>query len=143
MAAVVLAAVALSACNISTSQGDRAQSIVEAYLRAVAGGSGDRGWLLLHPATRRDIFNDNPNAYIAAVLATDWTSLSWQVATVEAEDPTLYEVVFAPTTEVPSFLVEHRQNLWLVGTRGPPRNELVMFVRLDEFGGTGIWAIGG
>lgn len=141
-ALVALTAIVLAAC-IPGSGPDEARSIAAAYLDAVAGEGVGRGWSLLHPVTRRDMFHDDADAYSVEASSEDWRSLSWSIASVEREDPNLYEVVFARDTIVPRFLTQHRGLYRLMDTRGGDQGDLTMFVRIDDHGGTGIWAFGG
>ena len=84
---------------------------------AAQGDAADRGWSLLHPTTRRDMFLDDGAAYEAAAAANDWEGFSWRVREVEYEDGDLYKVYLeldAAQGAPPSVLTDRRGNLWLL-----------------------------
>lgn len=134
------AAAALLGCGPAPS----GASAVNEYFEALAGGVDDRGWSMLHPEIRHDVFADDLQAYVSEAAATDWSDFRWRLTFSERHDP-LVEVVHVEVLagdEFPAFLRDDRdlggRHFSLVseaGTRG------TIQVRLGP-DGSGIWAYG-
>ena len=117
-----------------------ASELAAQYLTAVAGGSEDRGWSLLHPDARRDMFRDNVAYYLGLVRESDWESFRWAIESVAADDAGLY-LVRLRTFDPPAFLVEPAgANLRMISPSG--NGTATMAVRV-AIGSTGIWPAGG
>lgn len=116
--------------------------VVASFLAAASGGEADRGWSLLHPVTRAEMFGNDREAYIASAGNGAWDSFTWEIHDVVPDDPSLYFVYLQlDGSDVPPILTDSRNNLFLIGPLDP-RNPVHMGVRYDDTG-TGIWAKGG
>ncbi len=121
-----------------------AGDVVEEYLVAVSIANGDRGWSLLHPEARAEMFGNNQDAYRTAADAHDWSGFAWSVEEVVPDNPTLYIVRLTlprGRQSVPPFLVLPRNNFMLLSFSGEP-GRAEMMVRFEP-GGMGIWPYGG
>ncbi len=121
--------------------------LVDQYLAAVSGGSDDRGWSLLHPTTRSEMYAGDPSSYIRLAETQDWSAFTWKILRVTPDDLSLIRVdVEFPggRDSIPEFLVIPRGNWWLLSIYPDEPGAPVMglfLVRLP--GGTGIWSFGG
>jgi hypothetical protein len=114
--------------------------MAEQYLAAVAGAADDRGWSLLHPDARRDMFDGNGERYINLALASDWSTFEWSVESVVADDPSLFLIRLR--TSPPGFLVQPGDgNLRILAPND--NGSAIMAIRLDGLGGSGVWPSGG
>jgi len=102
-----------------------AATTVDAYFRAVSGGSEDRGWSLLAPDTRAVAF-ESQDAYEKRAASADWSGFAWQTTSAVMDDPTLgFVTVAIDPDEVPAFLL--RSGAWSV-------------ITVDRAGGRGyVW----
>lgn len=140
LVALVLFGILVAGCAEGTDRTSEATALAERYLAAVAGGSDDRGWSLLHPDARRDMFGDNAEQYVNAVVASDWTGFRFSVESVVPDDPSLYIVELS--TNPPGFLVQAwGGNLRIVGNAAPDGMS-TMAIRFETFA-TGVWPYGG
>jgi hypothetical protein len=71
---LVLLAFLIAGCAERPERTGEATELAEQYLAAVSGAADDRGWSLLHPDARRDMFGGSMERYLSGVLASDWTS---------------------------------------------------------------------
>lgn len=129
----------IAGCAAKSDRTDEARLLAERYLAAVAGGTDDRGWSLLHPDARRDMFGDRVERYVDAVRASDWTDFRFRIDSVVPDDPSLYFVRL--TTDATRFLVQPwGGNLWILadGQDGTA----TMAIRVETFV-SGVWPAGG
>lgn len=80
---IALILVALPGCQ-NNSESDAAAK-VERYLYAAAGNAPDRGWSLLLPADREQVYGDR-DAYLAEAEASDWEVFSWEYVDAHCDD---------------------------------------------------------
>jgi len=134
--------VAASSCFFGEGDLDaRAQSMVRAYLTQLASEEGDRGWTLLHPATQREMFNNDKTTYLDLAAAGDWDAFRWSIDHVLKDDDQLYRVFLSlpAGSEPPPLLTTVRNHLVLMG-QSRAITEIPVRFGAD---GEGIWAIGG
>lgn len=134
----------LSADPSPTHDEGDAATLVEAFLTAVADESSpDRGWSLLHPVLRRDMFEGNRAIWLRAASAANWQQFAWSIDEVIADSPGLYLVYLdiRDREATPDVLTAPRNNLWLL-TGIDPRERPHVGVRFDV-DGQGIWGVGG
>jgi hypothetical protein len=84
-------------------------SVLDAYLRAAAGGEADRGWHYLGEIARQS-YDDDIAAYLRDVNAADWVDFRWKSSTVSWSDDGFTEVhaaVPSGPASVPGFLLVH------------------------------------
>jgi hypothetical protein len=99
--------VLVAGCLDAGADENRAKQLVDAYFRAVAGGIEDRGWSLIHPRTRQELFRNDASAYVNAVRETDWTGFEWQFEEVREDDPGLFMVTIRfGASGIPAFLAD-------------------------------------
>lgn len=137
--AVVMFGLLVLGCAVRIDRTGEATQLAERYLAAVGGGTKDRGWSLLHPDARRDMFGDSVDRYLNAVAASDWTDFRFSVESAVADDPSLYMIEVR--TDPPTFLVQPwGRNLWILGAE--PGGLAHMSVRFEPFA-SGVWPGGG
>lgn len=127
-----------------TPHEEDAATLVEAFLTAAADeDSPDRGWSLLHPVLRRDMFDDNRAIWLQAASAANWQQFAWSIEEVVADSPGLYLVYLdiRDRAATPEVLTAPRNNLWLLSGIDP-RERPHLGVRFD-LEGHGIWGVGG
>jgi hypothetical protein len=81
-ASLVLVAAIAVGCSLNPSRDPRDTTGIDLardYLTAVRDDPSDRGWSLLHPDTRRDLFADDRSAYLRLVDASDLSGFEWQI----------------------------------------------------------------
>jgi hypothetical protein len=136
---MVLLGLLIAGCAERPERTREATELAEQYLFAVAGGADDRGWSLLHPDARRDMFGGSMERYINSVLASDWTTFKFSVESVVPDDPSLYLVQLR--TSPPGFLVQPGDhNLQILANAFD--GAATMAIRLDTFA-RGVWPSGG
>ncbi len=136
---LVLVGLLIAGCTPRRDRSEEARQLAEQYLAAAAGGADDRGWSLLHPDARRDMFGNGADRYLNAVAASDWTDFRFTIESVVADDPSLY--LIQVRTDPPRFLVQPwGRNLWILGSG--PDGIATMAIRLEPFA-TGVWPGGG
>lgn len=137
--ALVLVGLLIAGCTPRQDRSKEATQLAEQYLAAVAGGADDRGWSLLHPDARRDMFGDSVDRYLNAVAASDWTNFRFTIESVVADDPSLY--LIQVRTDPPRFLVQPwGRNLWILGSELD--GVATMAVRFEPLA-SGVWPGGG
>jgi uncharacterized protein YceK len=136
---LVLFGLLLAGCAEKTERTGEATALARQYLAAVAGGSDDRGWSLLHPDARRDMFGGSMERYVNGALASDWTDFDFRIDSVEPDDPGLYFVRLKISP--PGFLVQTGDgNLRILANA--ESGAATMAVRFDTFA-RGVWPSGG
>jgi hypothetical protein len=139
LVALFFCALLIVGCAIGPDRTAEATGLAEQYLAAVAGGADDRGWSLLHPDARRDMFGDSADRYVNAVAASDWTDVRFTIESVVADDPSLYLIQLR--TDPPRFLAQPwGGNLWILGSE--PDGSATMAIKFEPFA-TGVWPGGG
>lgn len=79
-----------------------AEAIVRAWMRSASEQSGDRGWGLLYPSIRTDLFGSEER-YRMAIEGSDWSSFTYQVAGADLHDGE-YQVRLEIEGVAPAFL---------------------------------------
>lgn len=132
---------ALPSCEAQAGSEKRASSIVAQYLTALSGEDGDRGWELLHPTTRANMFGNDRDTYIRLATAAGPDEFVWSIDHVLRDDDQLYRVfITLPVgSHPPSVLTTPKDHLVLLGVSESAAEIPVRF----GSGGDGIWAIGG
>jgi hypothetical protein len=147
-AALVLAVPLLAGC--ARTRGGDARMVATHYFDAVSLDGEDRGWGLIHPEIRQSMFGNDREAYIALARQADWSTFRVEVEQGYADDDfgTFYLVsvrVPGGRSSVPAFLLQH--GAWsllpLYEGKGHDPTTATVHVRLEPFGGGGIWAAGG
>lgn len=139
LVALVLFGFLIAGCAEGPERTGEATELAEQYLAAVAGGADDRGWSLLHPDARRDMFGGSMERYLNGVLASDWKNFQFSVESVVPDDPSLYLIQLRATP--PGFLVQPADhNLYILADVHD--GVATMSVRLDTFA-RGVWPYGG
>lgn len=139
LVALILFGSLAAGCAERPERTAEATELAEQYLAAVSGAADDRGWSLLHPDARRDMFGGSVERYLNAVLASDWTNFQFSVESVVPDDPSLYLVQVRATP--PAFLVQaadHNRYIMANAHDGLA----TMSIRLDTFA-RGVWPYGG
>jgi hypothetical protein len=141
----MLALLAVACAPLPEAERDRAATIARDYLVELTSPSDpERGWGMLHPVTQQDMFTGSRDEYLRLVAQMAVADTRWEIDVVEEEDPGLWEVVLSQGSRLPDELTAPQANhLWLVGWRDGSRSQHSIFVRLDQFGGSGVWAMGG
>ena len=139
LVALILLGLLFMGCTRHQDRTEEATALAERYLDAVAGAADDRGWSLLHPDARRDMFDDSEDRYLNAVAASDWTDFRFTIESVVADDPSLYLVQLR--TDPPRFLVQPwGGNVWILGPE--PDGLSMMAIRFEPLA-SGVWPGGG
>lgn len=140
VAALSLAVVLLVGCQSAEAKGADAADFVGAYLRAASGGDEMRGWSFIDREIQSAMFQDDPETYVAAVRASDWTDLAWDVANTVPEDGFVFVGLRLNRIDLPAVLTESRGNFTLAsGEVG----QVSFSVRFGMFGSRTLFAWGG
>lgn len=139
-AAVGLAVLVLVGCQSAEAKGADAADFVGAYLRAASGGDELRGWSFLDSKMQSAMFGNDVEAYVAAVWASDWSDLAWEVAGTAPEDSFVFVHLRLTAGDYPAVLIEPRGNFTLAGGDGDLRT---FSVRFGMFGSRTLFASGG
>lgn len=126
---VVTATLALTLLT-GCGQDGTPQSATEAadhFLTALANGQPEVAWPHLSPATREELWNDDPAAFGSDVLAADWSSVAWEFGPVVDHDISWGVYVRMTADAVPEFFVARR--LAAGGT-----DEIVLLVQTPDGG---------
>lgn len=137
--ALVLVGLLIVGCSVRPDRTSEATVLAEQYLTAVAGGSEDRGWSLIHPTARRDMFGDSAERYVNAVATSDWTDFGFRIESVVPDDPSLY--IVHVRTQPPGFLVQPWGGNLRILTDAE-KGMATMAIRFETFG-SGVWPSGG
>ena len=138
--AMGLAVPLLVGCQSAEAKGADAADFVGTYLRAASGGDEMRGWSFLDREIQSAMFQDDSEAYLEAVQASDWTDLAWNVLGTNPEDGFVFVHLRLNEGDYPAVLTESRGNFTLAGGNGARREFSVKF---GMFGGTTLFAWGG
>jgi hypothetical protein len=134
-----LAVLLLVGCQSAEARGAAAADFVDAYLRAASGGDEMRGWSFLDRDIQAAMFDNDPEAYVRAVHASDWTGFEWVIAGTTPEDSFVWVSLTRNAGDAPAVLVEPRGNYTLADDDGLDLN---LSVRFGMFGAT-LFAWGG
>ena len=140
IAGLGLAVLLLVGCQSAEAKGADAADFVGAYLRATSGGDEMRGWSFLDSDIQSAMFHDDPEAYVAAVRASDWTDLAWDVVGTTPEDGFVLVHLRLNAGDYPAVLTEPRGNYTLASGDGARRS---FGVRFGLFGARTLFAAGG
>ena len=101
---------AVLAIGCQTTQAGDPGAVVRQWLGAAAGDADDRGWSLVHPYIRADIFGGDAASYAAAAAEADWTALRYKIVDASWDDPrsAFVQVQFEDPATVPSFLTSRQ-----------------------------------
>ena len=132
--ALLLIGLSLGGCGAH----DDAAGMVSKWLTALESGSGDRGWGLLHPETRKNQYHDEASLYTDRVSHSEWASFEWSIGSTISEDGGTYVVIVdtPDTGRAPQFLFD--DHLVQLVPRGNGVNVLGVIVVFAE-GRSGIW----
>lgn len=121
---------------------EEAAAWVDSWLRAAAGDVGDRGWSLLHPATRSNLYQETADRYQADVAGSDW-QFDWQVGPSRFADGEYHVelLVVGGADSLPGFLVD-RGLVQAVEAEDRVRLVVVIELEADRSKG-GVLAVGG
>ena len=97
-----------------------AVALFTAWLTAAGGGADDRGYSLLYPVYREDIFGSEEN-YVAAMSGVRPEDLSWEVVGVSLRDGEYHLAVHVPNgpDQVPEILLGWRLPAFPAGGDDP------------------------
>ena len=140
IAALGLATLVLVGCQSSEAKGADAADFVGAYLRAASGADEMRGWSFIDSDIQSAMFQDDPEAYVAAVRASDWTGFGWAFVSTTPEDGFVLVHLRLNAGDYPAVLVEPRGNYTLASGDGARRS---FGVRFGMFGKRTLFAAGG
>lgn len=102
---------------------------VRAWLTAAGGAAADRGWSLLHPATREQRYQGMQARYVADVERADWRRFAWAVEASRFHDGEYrVELAVGATDAIPRFLIE--KGLIQLVPAGQGTQETVVVVEL-------------
>lgn len=142
----VLLAIVLAAVSCSLAAERPADEYVRNFLHAAAGGSADRGWALIHPTARREMFGGDRDAYVRVAAASEWPAEPLESGEALEDDAGLWYVLVEsapPEDQVPAVLTDTWNNFhFWGGTGGVPEVKPRILVRYDH-AGNGIWPFGG
>jgi hypothetical protein len=122
-------------------------SVVHHWLQAVAGAAADRGWSMLHPELRREMFNDDEHRYLQEAAASDRSGLRYQFIEEYWDDPGfgVARVHIDDVDRLPPFLTSRHGAFVFVSLRlhdEPPRGWNAEFA-VKRNGAVSIFAWGG
>ena len=140
VAALGVTMLLLAGCQSAEAKGAAATDFVNAYLRAASGGDEMRGWSFLDSEIQSAMFENDPEAYLADVEASDWTDLTWNVAGTTLEDGFVFVHLMLDAGDYPAVLIEPRGNYTLASGDGARRS---FGVRFGLFGARTLFAAGG
>ena len=140
LAALGLAVLLLVGCQSAEQRGAAAADFVDAYLRAASGGDEMRGWSFLDSDIQAAMFDGDPEAYVRALHASDWSGFEWAMAGTTREDSFVWVRLRRNAGNVPAVLIEPRGNHTLADDDGL---DLTLSVRFGAFGGRTLFAWGG
>lgn len=143
--AVISMALLVAGCGAG---GVEPATLATTFIASAAEGEWEASWTLLHPSTRRDMFQDDPSRWARWCSSSNWSQLKLGPAESVRDDAGDYIVSFplvAGPEVVPRCLVEALDHRMLASAGMPgdsPRN-LTVRVLVDRDGGSGVWYAGG